>query len=95
MDFASSAPSNRVVKIISVTRDGPTSETIFCRLPDDRQLPSVFAIGKPKRMSAVPMRMSAQAAMAAPPPVQAPEMAAIIGSLQPSILPIRIDILRS
>ena len=36
-------------------------------------------------MSRVPMRMSQQAAMAAPPPVQAPEMAAIIGTGQRSM----------
>jgi hypothetical protein len=38
----------------------------------DRQLPSVRAIGKPIRVAAVPIRMSQQAAIPAPPPVQAP-----------------------
>jgi hypothetical protein len=45
----------------------------------ERQLPSVFAMGKPMRASAVPRRMSHTAAIAAPPPVQAPAMAAIVG----------------
>ena len=45
----------------------------------DRQLPSVLAIGKPMRASAVARRMSQTAAMAAPPPVQAPAMAAMVG----------------
>ena len=52
----------------------------------DRQLPSVRAIGKPKRRFAAAMRMSQQAAMPAPPPVQAPASAAISGIGQRSIV---------
>ena len=46
----------------------------------DRQLPSVRAIGKPIRVAAVPILMSQQAAMPAPPPVHAPAIAAMVGT---------------
>jgi hypothetical protein len=51
----------------------------------ERQLPSVLAIGKPIRALAAAMRMSQTAAIAAPPPVQAPAMAATAGLGQASI----------
>ena len=51
----------------------------------DSTLPSVRAMGKPNFMSRVAMRMSQQAAMPAPPPVQAPAMAAIVGTGQASM----------
>ena len=38
------------------------------------------AIGKPIRVAAVPIRISQQAAIPAPPPVQAPAIAAIVGT---------------
>ena len=77
---ASSPPINLAVRMISRVRASPSSETSRARLPIDRQLPSVRAIGKPKAMSGEAMRRSQQAAMAAPPPVQAPRMAAMVGT---------------
>jgi hypothetical protein len=72
------------VKIMSLTRAGPTRAESRARFWIDRQLPSVRAIGKPKRASRVAMRRSQQAAMAAPPPVQAPAIAAMVGTGQRS-----------
>ena len=69
---ASSASISRAVKIMSLVRAGPTSDITRLILDIDRQLPSVRAIGKPMRVAEVPMRRSQQAAMPAPPPVQAP-----------------------
>jgi hypothetical protein len=51
----------------------------------DKQLPSVFATGKPIRAAAVSIRMSPQAA--SPAPVQAPAMTAIVGTRQDSGTP--------
>ena len=53
----------------------------------DRQLPNVRAIGKPNRALAAAIRRSQAAAMAAPPPVQAPAIAAMVGTGQRSIVP--------
>jgi hypothetical protein len=50
----------------------------------DKQLPSVFAMGKPIRADAVPIRMSQQAESPALPPVQASAMAAMVGTRQDS-----------
>ena len=51
----------------------------------DRQLPSVRAIGKPNFISPLAMRRSHTAAIPAPPPVQAPQIAAMVGTGQLSI----------
>jgi hypothetical protein len=53
----------------------------------NKQLPSVFATGKPIRAAAVSIRMSQQATSPAPPPVQVPAMAAIVGAQQDSSTP--------
>ncbi len=66
--------------MMSFTRAGPIRSDRRLRLPWDRQLPSVRAIGKPKRASRVAMRRSQAAAIAAPPPVQAPAIAAMVGT---------------
>jgi hypothetical protein len=53
----------------------------------DKQLPSVFAMGKPIRADAVPIRMSQQAESPVLPPVQASAMAAMDGTRQDSSAP--------
>jgi hypothetical protein len=50
-------------------------------------LPSVRAIGNPNFAFLVPMRMSQQAAMPAPPPAQTPLIAAMIGTWHCSSVP--------
>ena len=49
MRCASSASTSRAVRMISLTRAAPTSAERRARLAIERQLPSVLAIGKPKR----------------------------------------------
>ena len=77
---ASSAPTSRAVKMMSLTRAGPINAVSRLIFDIDRQLPSVRAIGKPIRVVLVPMRRSQHAAMPAPPPVQAPVIAAMVGT---------------
>ena len=72
--------------MISFTRAGPISALSRAILAIDKQLPSVRAMGNPKRRFAAAMRMSQHAAMPAPPPVQAPDNAAIIGIGQRSMV---------
>ena len=83
----SELPISRQVKSRSFVRASPSSGTSRANVPVDRQLPSVRAIGKPKVMSEVASRRSQQAAMTAPPPVQAPEIAAMVGTGQASTAP--------
>lgn len=47
---------------------------------DDRQFPRVRAIGTPKRADSVATRRSHAAAIASPPPTQAPRTAATVGT---------------
>jgi len=54
-------------------------------LAADRQLPRVRAIGTPNLSRRVARRRSQAAAMVAPPPVQAPSMAAMVGTGQRSM----------
>ncbi len=83
--FASSASISRAVKMISRTRASPRIATSRDSEVTERQFPSVRAMGKPKRSRRSVILRSQQAAMAAPPPVQAPVMAATVGTLQRSI----------
>ena len=64
----------------SLTRAGPISAASRLRLAIDKQLPSVRAIGNPNLAFAAATRRSQHAAMPAPPPVQAPAIAAMVGT---------------
>ena len=77
---ASSAPTRRAMKINSFTRAAPISIVRRAKLAIESVFPSVRAIGKPNFSDGVQMRRSQAAAMPAPPPVQAPAMAAIVGT---------------
>jgi hypothetical protein len=73
---------HRAVKIRSLVRAGPTKEASRLIFDIDRQLPSVRAIGKPIRRRVADPDVAKQAAIPAPPPSQAPAMAAIVGTRQ-------------
>ena len=77
---ASSASISRAKKIISRTRPDPISSLKRAKFFAARQFPSVRAIGNPNLRVSEAILISQAAAIDAPPPVQAPFMAAITGT---------------
>ena len=77
--FASSASISSASSSMRFARPGPKPATTRAVLALDRQLPSVRAIGTPKRASGVAMRRSAAAASASPPPTTHPSQIATTG----------------
>ncbi len=61
------------------TRGTPNAATRRARLAIDTQLPSVRAIGTPKRDDGVASRKSQAAAIARPPPTAYPSTSATVG----------------
>ena len=84
---ASGASTSRAVKSSSLARATPRRSTSRFKEAIERVLPRVRAIGIPNLAEGPPSRRSQAAAMAKPPPVQAPRRAAITGIWRPARAP--------
>ena len=79
MVLASAAAISRAVITISRARIGPTVATSSARLAGAAKLPSVRAMGAPKRACSAASRRSQASAMNMPPPTASPWIMAIVG----------------
>jgi len=76
---------SRAVMTISRARIGPTVATSSARLAGAAKLPSVRAMGAPKRACSAARRRSHASDMNMPPPTASPWIIAIVGLRMPAM----------